>query len=668
MPNTGFDRYNFALSFDHKVNSKLRIVTKFAYNYTTSDNLPATGYNNQSISYFMIFQNPNVDLSWYRPIWKKDKYQIDQIHPFSTFIDNPYLIAYEMLNGVDKKLITGNVTATYNFNKNLELMLRSGIEITDEKRTTKRPYSAANYLQGYYREQYIKNSEYNTDLLLTYKNNFGKWGVSASAGGNFRANEYILNDYRATGLRVPGIYQLTNAISLNAKIPQPNDKETNSVYGLASFNYDNLWFVDFTARNHWSSTLPKVNRSYFYPSVSTSLILSDVFNIKSKALNFWKLRASWSKVGNDTQPYKLTQFYNTSDFVGSAENISNFQNPNLRPEMNENYEAGMDFIFFKNRLIYNVTVYQNNTKDQIVNVPSLIETGYSTRTINAGEVRNRGIEMSLSGFPIKNKNFQWNVTANWSMNKNRIMSLPAEFQGEPYTMGSVGGVLFFNAVVGGSLGDMYGAKLQYSPDGQVIYGSDGLTAKSTEIEYIGNAYAKWRGGLQNTFKYKNFSVSFSFDGQYGGRVYSQSHHKMSEQGKLTNTLVGRDNPNGLIVGVGVVQNADGSYSPNTKAVTLTSYYADYYRRANIETNSFDASYVKLREANITYYFPKQLVQSLNMSDLSISLFGRNLWMWTKFPLFDPEAATLNDSFITPGIEMGQLPTARTVGIQLNAKF
>ena len=668
MPNTGFDRFNYALSFDHKVTKKLRVVSKFAYNYTKSDNLPSTGYNNQSISYFMIFQNPNVDLSWYEPIWKKDKYQVDQIHPFSSFIDNPYLIAYEMLNGVDKKLITGNITATYNFNNNFEMMLRSGIEITDEERTTKRPYSSANYLQGYYREQYIKNSEYNTDLLFTYKNNFGKWGVSASAGGNIRANEYVLNDYRAIGLRVPGIYQLTNAISLNTRIAQPNDKETNSVYGLASFNYDNLWFVDFTARNDWSSTLPKANRSYFYPSVATSLILSDVLKMKSKSWNYWKLRASWSQVGNDTQPYKLQQFYNTSDFVGSAENIANFQNPNLKPEMNQNIEAGMDFSFFKNRLTYNVTVYQNSTKDQIVNVPSLIETGYSTRTINAGEVRNRGIEMTLNAFPVKNKNFQWNVTANWSMNKNRIMSLPAEFHGEPYTMGSVGGVVFFNAVVGGSLGDMYGYKLQYAPDGQVIFGSDGLTAKSTEIEYVGNAYAKWRGGLQNAFKYKNFSLSFSFDGQYGGRVYSQSHHKMSEQGKLTHTLVGRDNPNGTIVGVGVVQNPDGSFSQNTKAVTLTSYYADYYRRANVETNSFDASYLKLREANITFYFPKQIVQSLNMSDLSLSLFGRNLWMWTKFPLFDPEAATLNDSSITPGVEIGQLPTARTVGIQLNAKF
>lgn len=669
MPNTGFDRLSGALSIDHHVNDKLHVVTKFAYNNTKSDNLPATGYNNQSISYFMIFQNPNVDLNWYRPIWKNGQNQIDQIHPFSSYIDNPYLIAYEMLNGVDKKFITGNVTATYKFTNNFDVMVRSGLELTDELRTTKRPYSSANYAQGYYREQYINNSEYNTDVLFSYKNNFGKFGFNASAGGNLRYNEYILNDYRATGLKIPGLYELTNGISVLTRVPQPRDKEMNSLYGLASLNYDNIWFLDLTARNDWSSALPKTNRSYFYPSAATSIILSDLFGLRSNNFNFWKLRTSWSMVGSDTDPYNLLQTYNTSDFNNSAEISSIYFNPNLKPEMNINIETGMDFSLLKNRLTYGVTFYQNNTDKQIIPVPTLIESGYSTRIINAGEVRNRGIEMTLGAYPIRNNNFSWNVNANWSMNRNKILSLPEEFNGEPYTMSSVGGVVFFNAVVGGSLGDMYGAKLQRSPDGQVIYGSDGLTAKSTEIELVGNAYAKWRGGLQNTFKYKNISFSFSIDGQYGGMVYSQSHHKMSEQGKLTHTLAGRDNPSGTIVGAGVVQNANGSFSTNTKAVALHTYYGDYYRRANIETNSFDASYIKLREATITYAFPRTLVKDLKMTDLSISLYGRNLLMWTKdFPLFDPEAATLNDASITPGVEVGQLPTARTIGIQLNAKF
>lgn len=668
MPNTGFDRLNFALSVDHKLSARLRMSAKFSFNKTKSDNLPATGYNNQSISYFMIFQNPNVDLSWYRPIWKKGKDQTEQIHPFSSFIDNPYMIAYEMLNGVDKNFITGNVSANYRFSDQFEVMLRSGVEVTNEERTTKRPWNSANYLQGYYREQFIKNQEYNTDFLVTYKNEIGKFGFSASAGASMRYNEYRMNDYRATGLKIPGTYEMTNAISYNSRYAQPNDKLVQSMYGLVSMNYNQVFFVDVTARNDWSSTLPKESRSYFYPSVSSSLILSEVLGLKSSTLNFWKIRGSWAKVGNDTRPYKLEKYYNASDFQGSVEIPSIFPNPNLKPEMNTNIEAGMDFSFLRNRLSYNVTLYQNNTKNQIIDVPALIETGYSRRTINAGEVRNRGVEMTLNGTPIKNQNFSWNVSANWSLNRNKILSLPNEFQGEPYTMASVGGVVFFNAVVGGSLGDMYGYKLARNEQGQVVYGSDGLTAKPTEVEYVGNAYAKWRAGLQNEFRYKNISISFSFDGQYKGMAYSQSHHKMSEQGKLTHTLVGRDNPNGTIVGDGVVQNPDGSYSPNSKPIALNTYYGDYYRRANVETNSFDTSFIKLRDARITYNFPKSLINDMKMTDLSISLFGKNLWMWTKFPLFDPEVATLDDATITPGIEIGQLPSARTVGIQLNAKF
>lgn len=669
MPNTGFDRFNAAFSVDHKLSEKLKIGIKFNYNKTKSDNLPATGYSNQSISYFMIFQNPNVDLSWYAPIWKSGKDQVDQIHPFSSFIDNPYLIAYEMLNGVDKNFITGNVNLNYKITKNFEVLVRSGMELTNELRTQKRPWSSANYLQGMYREQYIRLMDLNNDILFTYKNKFNDFDFSASVGGNIRYTEYTMNDYLADGLLKPGLYTMPNGISNINKFAKPSDKQVNSTYALATLGYKNKAFLDLTARNDWSSTLPQENRSYFYPSVSTSFILSDIFKLTSDKFNYWKLRASWSTVGNDTDPYMLIKYYNNSDFSGSVESPALYPSPNLKPNMITNMEAGMDFSFLKNRINYSITAYQNNSKDQIVKIPTLWETGYSNRVINAGEVRNRGLEMTLNTYPIKNKNFSWSVNANWSLNRNKILSLPEEFHGEPYTMASVGGVVYYNAFVGGSLGDMYGYGLMYSPDGQVIFNaSDGLTAKPTQMKKIGNAYPEWRAGLQNEFRYKNITVSFSFDGQYKGMAYSQSHHKMTEQGKLEHTLIGRDNPGGLIVGAGVVQNPDGSFSPNTKGVLASAYYADYYRRANVETNTFDTSFIKLRDARISYSFPKTVTEQLKITDLTLALFGRNLWMWTKFPLFDPEAATLNDNQITPGVEMGQLPTARTVGIQLNVKF
>ncbi|MBE4949868.1 SusC/RagA family TonB-linked outer membrane protein [Chryseobacterium culicis] len=665
MPNTGFDRFNFALSFAHQLTQKLKISTKFAYNTTASDNLPATGYNNQSISYFMIFQNPNVDLEWYRPIWKPGQEQVDQIHPFSSYIDNPYMIAYEMLNGVRKKTITGNITAEYQMNKNFSLMLRSGIEVLNEKRTTKRPWSSANYLKGFYREQFIKNQEYNNDLLFSYKADWNKFSISASAGGSIRYNEYLMTDYQAIGLKTAGEYSLTNALSIPVKYPAPRDKHVDSVYGLLTLGYDNKIFVDVTGRNDWSSTLPKQNRSFFYPSVSTSFILSDLFNLKSNNLNLWKLRASWAKVGIDSDPYLLDNYYTASNITGSVVAPTTFNNPGLKPEKNTNIEAGMDFSFFKNRLNLNLTAYQNISENQIIPVSLPYESGYSKRVINAGKIRNRGIELSADIFAVKSKNFSWKVGGNWSTNENRVMTLPEGFDG---IVSNVGDVVFYKMEVGGSLGDMYGFKLLRTPDGRVIYGDNGLPGRPADIEKVGNAFPKWRAGLQNDFRIKNFTISFSFDGQYGGIAYSQSHHKMSEQGKLKSTLPGRDNPGGMIVGEGVIQNPDGSYSTNTKGVTVSSYYADYYRRANVETNSFSTDFIKLRDARIAYSFPKETIQSLGLDDLTIAIFGKNLWMWTTFPMFDPEVATLDNATITPGVEMGQLPTARTVGFQLNLKF
>ena len=667
MPNTGFNRFNFQGSVAHKLNDKLKISTKITYNRTNSDNLPATGYNNQSISYFMIFQNPNVDLAWYKPIWKAGQENVDQIHPFSSYIDNPYLIAYEMTNAVDKRTIFGNVTADYQFNNKFSFMLRSGIEILNEERNIRRPWSSANYRQGFYREQFIKNQEFNNDALFTYNEDFGKIKLTASAGGSMRYNEYTMNDYRAEGLKVAGLYNLNNAVSLITRVPKPYDKQVNSVYGLVNLNYQNLIFLDVTGRNDWSSTLSKDNRSFFYPSVSSSFILSDIFNLESNTLRYWKLRGSWAKVGIDGRPYQLDKYYSPNDITGSVTVPTTYPNPNLKNEDNTNIEAGMDFGLFNNRLNSSVTLYQNDTENQIIDIPALYESGFSSRIINGGKVRNRGVEMTLNAIPVRTNNFKWNVNANWSLNRNKILSLPDEFNGEPFTMAKVGNVVYFDAVVGGSLGDIYGFGLVRSPDGQVVYGSNGLPARPDRIQKIGNAFPKWRAGITNEFNYKNFGVSFSFDGQYKGMAYSQTHHKMTEQGKLKHTLVGREDPLNY-VGQGVVQNPDGSYSPNTTPVSVRSYYADYYRRANVETNTFDTSFIKLRDARISYSFSRDLINPLGVNDLTIALFGKNLWMWTEFPIFDPEVATLDDATITPGVEVGQLPSARTVGFQLNVKF
>lgn len=667
VPNTGFERFTANNSFGFNFN-KLKATAKFIFSNTHSDNLPATGYNNQSLNYFMIFQNPNIDLAWYRPIWKKGKYQEDQIHPFSSFIDNPYMIAYEMTNAINKNNMLGGITLNYQFNNNFDIMLRSGAEYTVEDRAQKRPWSSANYREGYYSEQHINDRVFNNDLLLSYNRELKNLNFKISAGGSMRDTKSETDRTNAVGLIEPGIYTFENAKALQVKPTVPYNYKVHSIYGLINLEYLKAIFLDVTARNDWTSTLPKENWSFFYPSGSTSIILSDLMDMNK--IDLLKLRASYARSGFGTSPYRLTKYYFPSDYEDSYTMDALLFNANLKPKINTNLEAGLDLAVLKNRLNFNFTFYNNFTENEVFGIPVLVESGYSRKLINSGKVRNRGVELELTGFPFKSKDFTWRIAGNWSANKNKVISIPDEFKDEPlgYNYSSVGGAVYFNAVVGGSLGDMYGYNLVRDPQGNVVWGSDGLTAKSTQMEKIGNAFPLWKAGIENSFQIKNVRIQFSFDGQYKGIVYSQTHHKMTEQGKLAHTLKYRDSEDGMMVGEGVVQNADGSYSPNTTRILVSKYYADYYRRANVETNSFDASYIKLRDARIGYIFPKTITESMKLREMSISLYGKNLWMWTKYPIFDPEAATLDDSDITPGVDIGALPSTRTVGLNFNVKF
>lgn len=664
MPNTGFERITAAVSLNYKASDKLRISSKINFTNKSSDNLPATGYNNQSISYFMIFQNPNVDLNWYRPIWKKGMNQIDQIHPFSSFIDNPYLIAYEMTNSIKSNQVVGNLSASYTINKKFDFMVRSGIDMSMEDRQNRRPFSSANFLNGYYKEHTINFYEVNTDALLTYKDKLSKdIQLTASAGGNLMTRRYNSIASYVNGLVIPGVYMLANGIGTPVTNSLDRNKNLNSLYALASINYKSRIFLDLTGRNDWSSTLPAQNNSFFYPSVSSSFILSELFSLPT-VLSFAKLRLSAAQVGNDTDPYKTLKYYGTSEFPSSASVPTTLHNVNFKPEISTSTEAGLDLRFFKGRLGVDLTYYNNITKNQILEAPLDPTTGYSRAVLNGGKIRNRGVELVLNGEPIKTRHFRWNSFVTWSKNQNRVLAL-TEGMEDKQDIG-YGGNATLQARVGGTTGDIYGFGFLRAPDGQIVYTTAGLPARPQEIQYIGNAYADWKAGFRNEFTYKNVRMSILFDGQYGGIIYSQTHHKMSEQGKLKHTLKGREE--NYIIGDGVVLDGDGKYVPNTTRVLPNTFYGDYYRRANVESNSFDATYIKLREARIEYTLPARLIRKTVFQQASVALYGRDLWMWTEFPIFDPETAALNGSTILPGIEMGQMPTQRTIGFNLTVKL
>jgi TonB-linked SusC/RagA family outer membrane protein len=670
MPNTGFERITAQTGLNYKISDKLKIATRINYTNKKSDNLPATGYNNQSISYFMIFQNPNVDLNWYRDRWKNGAYQIDQIHPFSSFIDNPFLIAYEMTNSVNSNNVVGSMQATYEISKKFDLMLRSGINMLDEDRQQRRPFSTANFVRGYYKEQAITDYEVNSDFLFSYRDKITKdISVSASAGGNKLTHRYNRVDSYIEGLVVPAVYKLNNGLANPQTKVTDKNFNVNSVYGLAAFSYKNKYFLDVTARNDWSSTLPAESWSFFYPSVNTSFILSEIFRLP-QAISFAKFRMSAAQAGNDADPYQTKKYYGTSEFASSASVDQVLFNAHLKPEISTNYEAGLDLRFLKNRLSLDLTVYNNTTENQIVSVPLEPTTGYTSAVLNAGKVRNRGIEVVMSSKNFARKNFTWNTTINWAKNQNRVLSLAEEFGGDDSQPIGYGGTATILAKIGGTTGDIYGLGFVRAPDGQIIYNSSGLPLKAENanqtIQYIGCAFADWKGGIQNEFSYKNFKFSFLFDGQYGGKIYSQTHHKMTEQGKLKHTLRGREE--NFIIGDGVVDDGTGHYVTNTKKVLPVDYYTEYYRRANVEANTFDASFIKLREARLEYALPKKLLGKTFIKQAVIAAYGRDLLLFTDFPIFDPETAALNGNVLLPGVEIGQLPSTRTMGLNITLKF
>lgn len=687
LPNTGFQRISAMISGQQQISRNIRLNFKSSYTYRKMDNAPALGYNSNSISYFLIFQNPNVNLDWLRPMWYKGQEGLKQLQPYSSYIGNPFVTLYEAENPSVKHSNVSMLSANIRLNRHFDFMVRSGIQLSADQREQHRPISDVVFKNGFFKKQNVFDYELNSDALLSYHDSYGDgFHLNASVGGNMMQQYYDMLASSVIGLITPGVYKLANGISSPTVQQSLKRKAINSLYFTANLSYQDKLFLDVSGRNDWSSTLPESNRSFFYPSVSASAILNEMIAMP-KQISLLKLRGSFAQVGNDTDPYKTSSYYGTSDFAGSASLPSTLYNDDFKPEISTNYEAGIDFRMFNNRLGLDFTYYYNLTRNQILDAPMDPTTGYTKATINSGCVRNRGYELMLKATPVQTKDFRWNTSVTWSKNQNKILSL-AEGADENQLISSIGNVSIIGQV-GGTTGDLWGYKLVRDPEGNVVIGENGLPERASEIEYVGSIYADWKAGWYNEFSYKNFKLSVLIDGQMGGKMYSHSHHKMMEQGKLAKSLNGRlpgteyymaaDDPRIAAAGYkpvggvymiapGVVKNEDGTYSPNTKVVTVEQYYKEYYRMANVETNTFDTSFLKLREVRLEYQLPGDVLKNSPFSQASIAFYGRNLFCWTDYPLFDPEVAALNGSSMVSGVETGSLPTSRTFGLNVNLSF
>lgn len=675
IPNTGYKRTNVSLSTNTKITSKLDVSLKANYTNKFSDNLPGMGYGNQSVMYWYVFWVPNGDINWLKDYWVKGEENKALFDIFTTAPENPYAISNQFINGSNRNGVTGNVQLNYALTKGLSLQMRATLDRSMEDRQQKRPWTASRLPTGSYRTQDIEVQEVTGDFLFKYDKKINSdIKLTASAGGSMLRNHYYKKEQRADGLVEPGVYSFENAAYDLVYIPDTSQFRINSFYGLLSNSYKDYLYLDITARQDWSSTLANPYRTnsvgFFYPSASLSFITSEYFKLPS-VIDFSKIRFSASQTGSSgTVPYRTAYTYPLADNGtypdGSLQNPSTLPNPNLKPLKTVTYELGADIRMFKSRLGLDVALYKGNTRNQILDRIVDRSSGYTRQVINAGQIDNSGLEIALNGTPIKTKDFKWRTYMTFSTNKNKIVSMANTDSTVILRSSPVGGAQIV-AKVGGSLGDMYGTGFLRSPDGQVIFDANsGLAQLSTTPVFLGNTIPKYRGSIGSEFTYKQFRLNVLFDAQQGAVAHSYTHGRLADFGKLSATLPGRYSG---IIGNGVVQNADGSFSPNTTITKdITSFYNYTMGTSNGEGATYKTDFIKFREARIDYRLPESVLKPLRLSRASIGVYGRNLFIWSTWPMFDPEFGTLSGTDIVQGFEVGQFPSTRTFGFNLVIGF
>ncbi len=681
VPNTDLKRNSIALNGGMKVTDKLTVNSTVNFQRTDSDNRPNISYGTENLMYLFIWYGRQVNTRTLRDYWMKGLDGTQQFNYNYNYHDNPYFNVYENTNGQTKDRIFGNISATYKFTEKLSLMVRTGLDTYNELRDRRRAFSTQRFPKGSYREDDLSFSEQNTDFLLTYSETTKPvWSYSIALGGNQMRQENRSVQTVAPQLLIPGIYNFTNT-AVNLQVNQyTSEKRINSLYGFGQIGFKNVLFMDITGRNDWSSTLPAENNSYFYPSATLSAVISDMVTMPS-AISFLKARVAYAEVGNDTDPYSLTNVYNSQTAWGTVQTkseSSRLSNADLKPERTASFETGFDVRFMEGRLGLDFTYFDNRTRNQIIPIELDIATGYASRIVNAGEIQNKGIEIVLSGNPVRSESgFRWDFMANFTRTRGTVLELTDNLT--TYSMTGRNGANI-QARVGERMGNIYGAGFSRVDDpaseyyGEIIHTTTGTPITDPTLKLQGNYNPDWMLGLQNNLSYKGFNLGFLFDFRYGGIVVSRTKTIGSTSGQLEETLYGRENGYDLavegngIISEGVIKNADGSFKPNDVEITSRNWHNRYYERNNVEAALYDATYLKLREVTLGYTIPRSVLGRMPIQDVKISLVGRNLLLWTENPHFDPETMAMGGGTLIPGVEDMSFPSTRSIGFNLNVKF
>lgn len=680
LPNSKIQKNNFNFSGDHEIFKDLKVSASANYTNMKAVGRYGTGYDGANPNQqFRQWWQTNVDILDQKAAYERQEKNVtwnwsDVNATKPIYSNNPYWSRYKSFENDSRNRYYGNVALTWKPLEWFDVLGRVTYDGSSEMQEERLAKGGAD-LSKYTRFN-RSASEVNFDLLLNFNKQLSKdFNLRGLIGANLRRNEVssILAKTNG-GLVVDGLYSLSNSASLiTAPVEKYQRIGVDGLFANATLGYHELLFLDASIRRDQSTTLPIKNNTYWYPSVAGSFLFSNLLK-ESTWLSYGKLRVNYAEVGNDAPALTLYDVYDINpifngNLLTSKTIVKN--NPNLRPERTRSFEAGLEANFFDGRFGFDFSYYRSNSVDQIMDVDVSTTTGYGKKWVNAGTVRNQGVELSAFVLPVRNQNFSWTLNLNFTRNRNKVIEL---YEGNTnLQLGNYIGNVTLNATVGQPYGTIRGVDFVYV-NGQKLVDPSGYYAVSGPDQVIGDVNPKWAGGIQNNFKYKDISLSFLIDIKQGGSIFSLDQYYGQATGIYPETAGLNDlgNPQRLPISQGggvILPGVDKNGNPNTvrveaydNAVTPYGYLRNPHARY-----VYDASFVKLREAAITYSLPKKWIGEKIFKGIDVSLVGRNLWIIHKnLPYSDPEAGLGSGNL--QGYQSGAYPSVRTFGFNVKFKF
>lgn len=645
------------------------------YTGIRSDNRPVVGYGGGSSGYTnpvnqFIWGGRQIDFVNHLKNNYENPVDGSQRNWLGYYSDNPYWILNKNTNSLRRDRLNGTATLSYAFTDWLKIRGRITNDFYTETRNQRVAKGTWQPLQdGRFYEQHWKVNEINQEIAIVGNKKLSShFNIDFMVGANRMNRKTGWNATTALALHSnQGLFAFDNARGVKNVETRVTEQEIQSVFADATLLFDRSFSLGFSARNDWNSTLPTANQSFLYSSIRGSVMFSELISRVTelpKWFTFGKIIANYATAGAGGQPHTLEATYlrETNSFQGAdLFRISNIiPNPDLKNELTKTIEVGAELQFFQRRLGANITYYSAKTENQIIYLPVSQSSGYGSALINAGQINNKGIEFQLTASPIVAKNpggFQWDITVNYARNQNSVISLHPDIKS--YQLGNAYGISVV-AAPGQPFGNIIGYSTKKDDEGRVIVNSNGKPMISSEKGVLGNTSPEWTGGISNTFRYKGFDLNFLIDIRHGGDVYSVTNLYGHAAGQFEAT--GNNREDGFVVPNSVTE----SGQPNTTPITAQDYYNEYTRH---DMYIYDASFIKLRSASIGYTLPTKWIKPLKLHQLRLSVYGRNLWLIrSNIPNIDPEAGFSSSGVNNIGFEYIATPSARTMGVRLNAKF